>query len=67
MKIARFVPIWARHAAWPTLAPIAEKAGFPACQVACETEGKTLRQAAVAAGVDPDADRLIVGIPEACF
>lgn len=27
----------------------------------------TLRQVAVSAGVGPDADRLIVGIPEICF
>lgn len=41
--------------------------GFPACQVVRFAEGQTLRQAAVSAGFDPDADRLIVGVPQACF
>lgn len=41
--------------------------GFPACSVIRVAEGQTLRQAAVAAGVAPDADALLVGIPEACF
>ena len=38
--------------------------GFPACRVVRVAQGQTLREAAVAAGVDPDADRLIVGMPE---
>jgi hypothetical protein len=41
--------------------------GFPTCQVVWEAQGQTLRQAAVSAGIDPDADRLTVGIPEICF
>ncbi|WP_323007895.1 hypothetical protein [Pseudorhodobacter sp.] len=30
-------------------------------------DGQTLRQAAVAEGFDPDADRLLVGIPAEAF
>lgn len=37
--------------------------GFPSCQVVRGAQGQSLCQAAVAAGVDPNADRLIVGIP----
>jgi len=45
----------------------AQRDGFPACRVVSVADGQTLRQAAVAGGIDPDADRLIVGIPDACF
>ncbi|MGR3793696.1 hypothetical protein [Vannielia sp. SX4] len=58
----------AAHIGW--LAGAAESdplRGFPACWVVRVAEGETLRQAAVSAGADPDADRLIVGIPEARF
>jgi hypothetical protein len=40
---------------------------FPARQLARVAQGQTLRHAAVSAGIDPDADRLLVGIPETCF
>jgi len=54
----------AAHVVWLSTA---QRDGFPACQVVRVAQGQTLRQAAVAAGVDPDADRLVVGIPEICF
>tara|TARA_R110000751_G_scaffold90577_3_gene177638 strand:- start:1848 stop:2126 length:279 start_codon:yes stop_codon:yes gene_type:complete len=58
----------AQHVTWLSGAAISDPLrGFPACHVVRVVDGQTLRQAAVAAGVDPDADRLIVGIPAACF
>jgi hypothetical protein len=58
----------AQHITWLSGAAISDPLrGFPACQVVRVADGQTLRQAAAAAGVDPDADRLIVGIPAACF
>ena len=58
----------AAHVVWLSGAAIHDPMrGFPACHVVRIADGQTLRQAAVAAGVDPDADRLIVGIPAACF
>ncbi|WP_157046621.1 hypothetical protein [Roseovarius sp. 217] len=58
----------AAHVVWLSGAAIHDPLrGFPACHVVRVTEGQSLRQAAVAAGIDPDADRLIVGIPENCF
>jgi hypothetical protein len=58
----------AAHVVWLAGAAIHDPMrGFPACQVVRVADGQTLRQAAVARGVDPDADRLLVGIPENCF
>jgi hypothetical protein len=58
----------AQHVTWLSGAAISDPLrGFPACHVVRVAEGQTLRQAAVARGIDPDADRLIVGIPAACF
>ena len=58
----------AAHIVWLSGAAIHDPLrGFPACHVVRVAQGQTLRQAAVSAGVDPDADRLIVGIPAACF
>lgn len=58
----------AAHVVWLSEAAIHDPMrGFPACHVVRVAEGQTLRQAAVAAGLDPEADRLIVGIPAACF
>ncbi|WP_439150039.1 hypothetical protein [Sulfitobacter sp.] len=41
--------------------------GFPACHVVRVADGQTLRQACAAAGVGPEADRLVVGIPAARY
>lgn len=41
--------------------------GFPTCHLVRVAERQTLHQAAAARGIDPDADRLIVGIPQDCF
>tara|TARA_R110002124_G_scaffold68177_1_gene184796 strand:- start:976 stop:1404 length:429 start_codon:yes stop_codon:yes gene_type:complete len=58
----------AAHVVWLAGAAIHDAMrGFPACAVVRLQPGMTMRQAAVAAGVDPDAERLIVGIPAACF
>lgn len=58
----------AAHIVWLSGAAIHDPLrGFPACHVVRVADGQTLRQAAVSAGADPDADRLIVGIPAACF
>jgi len=58
----------AQHVTWLSGAAIHDPLrGFPACHVVRVADGQTLRQAAVAAGADPDADRLIVGILENCF
>lgn len=58
----------AAHIVWLSGAALHDPMrGFPACHVVRVADGQTLRQAAVAAAVDPDADRLIVGIPQACF
>ncbi|MBB3996070.1 hypothetical protein GGR95_003736 [Sulfitobacter undariae] len=58
----------AAHVVWLSGAAIHDPMrGFPACHVVRVAESKTLRQAAVAAGLDPDADRLLVGIPTGCF
>ena len=58
----------AQHVTWLSGAAIHDPMrGFPACQVVRVADGQTLRQAAVAAGVGPDADRLVVGIHAACF
>lgn len=54
----------AAHVVWLSGA---QRHGFPTCQVVRVAVGQTLRQAAVSAGVDPDADALLVGIPAACF
>jgi hypothetical protein len=55
----------AAHVIWLSGAAIHDPLrGFPACRVVRVAQGQTLREAAVAAGVDPDADRLIVGMPE---
>tara|TARA_R110002020_G_scaffold458127_1_gene675357 strand:- start:2528 stop:2887 length:360 start_codon:yes stop_codon:yes gene_type:complete len=40
--------------------------GFPVCYVVRVADGQALRQAAVAADIAPDVDRLIVGIPAGC-
>lgn len=58
----------AAHIVWLSGAAISDPLrGFPACQVVRVAQGQTLRQAAVSAGADPDADRLIVGTPAGCF
>lgn len=58
----------AQHVTWLSGAALHDPMrGFPACHVVRVAEGQTLRQAAIAAGVDPDTDRLIVSIPAACF
>ncbi|OCX66151.1 hypothetical protein BFP70_08610 [Thioclava sp. SK-1] len=58
----------AAHIVWLSGAALSDPLrGFPACRVVRIAQGQTMRQAAVSAGVDPDADRLIVGIPAACF
>ena len=58
----------AAHVVWLSGAAIHDPLrGFPACAVVRVAQGKTLRQAAVVAGIDPDADRLIVCIPTICF
>ncbi len=58
----------AAHVVWLSGAAILDPLrGFPACHVVRVADGQTLRQAAVARGVDPEADRLVIGIPEACF
>ena len=58
----------AAHVVWLSGAALHDPMrGFPACHVVRVSEGQTLRQAAVARGIDPEADRLIVGIPAACF
>lgn len=44
-----------------------QRHGFPACHVVRVAEAQTLLQAAVSAGVDLDADRLLVGIPVTAF
>lgn len=50
----------AAHVLWLSTA---SREGFPACQVVQIADGQTMRQAAVAAGVDPeDEERLIVGM-----
>lgn len=60
-------PIVTDRAAQLAWLSTAQRDGFPACRVFSVADGQTLRQAAVEGGIDPDADRLIVGIPEACF
>jgi len=58
----------AAHIVWLSGAAISDPLrGFPACHVVRVADGQTLRQAAVARGVDPDAEALLVGIPQACF
>ncbi|MGO4908871.1 hypothetical protein ACEN2J_11140 [Pseudorhodobacter sp. W20_MBD10_FR17] len=58
----------AAHIVWVAGAAIHDPLrGFPACHVVRVAEGQTLRQAAVARGIDPDADRLLVGIPAEAF
>ncbi len=37
--------------------------GFPAVAVVGLDAGQTLRDACAAAGVDPDADRAVIGLP----
>lgn len=37
--------------------------GFPAVAVVGMEAGQTLRDACAAAGVDPDADRAVIGLP----
>ena len=57
----------AAHIVWLSGAALHDPLrGFPGCQVVRVADGQTLRQAAAARGVDPDADRLIVGIPADC-
>lgn len=60
-------PIVTDRAAQLAWLSTAQRDGFPACRVVSVAQGQTLRQAAVAGGIDPNADRLIVGIPENCF
>ncbi len=60
-------PILTDRAAQLAWLSTAQRDGFPACRVVSVAQGNTLRQAAVAGGIDPDADRLIVGILQACF
>ncbi|MDT8856543.1 hypothetical protein RNZ50_16250 [Paracoccaceae bacterium Fryx2] len=58
----------AAHVEWLSGAAQADPLrGFPACAVVRVAQGQTLRQAALAGGFDPDADRLLVGIPATAF
>ena len=58
----------AAHVVWLSGAALHDAMrGFPACLVVRVAQGQTLRKAAVAAGVDPVANRLIVGVSENCF
>jgi hypothetical protein len=58
----------AQHIEWVAGAALTDPLrGFPAVAVVRVAQGQTLRQAAVSAGFDPDADRLLVGIPAAAF
>ena len=58
----------AAHVVWLSGAATSDPLrGFPACHVVRVADGQTLRQAAVARGIDADADRLIVGIPNEAF
>ena len=58
----------AAHIEWVAGAALTDALrGFPAVAVVRVAQGQTMRQAAVAAGVDPDAAPLLVGIPAACF
>ena len=58
----------AAHVLWLSQAALSDPLrGFRACAVVRFQPGVTLRQATVAGGSDPNADRLIVGIPAACF
>lgn len=58
----------AAHVAWLAGAALYDPLrGFPAVAVVRLQPGQTMRDAALAAGVNPDADRLIVAIPVAAF
>lgn len=58
----------AQHIIWLSGAAIHDPMrGFPAGHVVRAAERQTLRQAAAARGIDPEAGRLIVGIPIEAF
>ena len=53
----------AQQVAWRAGAAKARAEGFPAVAVVGLDAGQTLREACAAAGVDPDADRAVIGLP----
>ena len=53
----------ALHVIWKAGAAKHRPEGFPACAVVAVEAGQTLRQACAAAGIYPDADRLVIGLP----
>ncbi|MFC5738647.1 hypothetical protein [Sinirhodobacter huangdaonensis] len=53
----------AAHVIWKAGAAKARPEGFPAVAVVGLEAGQTMRDACAAAGVDPDADRAVIGLP----
>lgn len=53
----------AAHVIWKAGAAKHRPEGFPAVAVVGLEAGQTLREACAAAGVDPDADRAVIGLP----
>jgi hypothetical protein len=53
----------AAHMIWKAGAAKARPECFPAVAVVAVEAGQSLREACAAAGVDPDADRAVIGLP----
>lgn len=53
----------AQQVAWRAGAAKHRPEGFPALAVVALEGGQTMREACAAAGVDPDADRAVIGLP----